>query len=319
MNDIYDVCCGLDVHKESIVACIIKTSKEPSKSNNEDNVDIEIRTFKTFFNDLIELRKWIEEENCHHVAMESTGIYWCPIYDELEKAFQGNIEILVTNARDMRTVPGKKTDIKDSQWIASLLRAGLLYGSFIPPVDIRELRLLTRYRKNIVEDINTQKNRIEKFLQGSGFKLSNFLTDIFGVSGRNLMNVLISKGKLSPTDVENETKRISQEKKDEIKVSINGSLTEHQRDFLKLQLSHLDELVSHQTVIEKSIETMAGKFSEKVSKLDTIPGIGFTSAAAIIAEIGTDMSKFPKAENFCSWAGVSPGDNKSAGKKKVLE
>lgn len=315
MNDIYDVCCGLDVHKESVVACIIKTSKDKDK----DNVEIEIRSFKTFFNDLVELRKWIEEENCHHVAMESTGIYWCPIYDELEKAFQGNIEILVTNARHMRTVPGKKTDIKDSQWIASLLRAGLLHGSFIPPLDVRELRLLTRYRKNIVEDINTQKNRIEKFLQGSGFKLSNFLTDIFGTSGRNLMNVLIDKGELSASDVENETKRISQEKKDEIKVSINGKLTEHQKYFLKLQLTHLDELISHQAVIEESIESMSGKFSESISRIDAIPGIGFTSAAAIIAEIGIDMSKFPTSENFCSWAGVSPGDNKSAGKKKAHE
>lgn len=319
MNDIYDVCCGLDIHKEIIVACIMKTSKEVSKNNNKDNVDIEIKSFKTFFNDLIKLRKWIEEEDCHHAAMESTGIYWCPIYDELEKAFQGNIEILVTNARHMRNVPGKKTDIKDSQWIASLLRAGLLHGSFIPPLDIRELRLLTRYRKNIVEDINTQKNRIEKFLQSCGFKLSNFLTDIFGTSGRNLMNVLISKGELSASDVENETKRISQEKKDEIKVSINGMLTQHQRDFLKLQLNHLDELISHQGVIEESIETMAGKFSESITHLDTIPGIGFTSATAIIAEIGTDMSEFPTTENFCSWAGVSPGDNKSAGKKKVHE
>ena len=314
MQVILDVCCGLDVHKESVVACIVKTNP-----NDRDDVIQEIRVFKTFLDDLASLRAWLESENCRHVAMESTGVYWFPVYDALEPAFNGDIEIIVTNARHMRNVPGKKTDIKDSEWIALLLRAGLLAGSFIPPQDVRELRQLTRYRKNVVEDVNTQKNRIEKSLQQAGFKLSTFLSDVFGVSGRNLINVLVKNGKLNPLDVESETKRISQIKKDEIKLSINGRLSKHQRDFLKMQLSLLDGLIAHLSAVEKSIAEISDKFNDSIELLDTIPGIAVTSSTAIIAEIGVDMSKWKTAEHFCSWAGLSPGNNESAGKKKVHE
>jgi transposase len=316
MQAILDICCGLDVHKESIVACILKTKN--SSNGNQEDVIKEIKIFKTFLNDLQDLKHWLESQNCHHVAMESTGVYWCPVYDILETCFNGNIEILVTNARHMKNVPGKKTDIKDSEWIATLLRAGLLTGSFIPPADIRELRQLTRYRKNIVEDINTQKNRIEKSLQQAGFKLSTFLTDVFGVSGRNLINVLITKGTITPADVDNEVKRISPSKKAEIKYSINGKLNAHQQNFIKMQLILLDELTQHLNIIEASISSFSVKFKNQINLLDTIPGIACTSATAIIAEIGIDMSKFKTAEHFCSWAGLAPGDNESAGKKKVL-
>jgi transposase len=229
------------------------------------------------------------------------------------------MELFVTNARHMRNVPGKKTDIKDAEWIATLLRAGLLRGSFIPPLDIRELRQLTRYRKNVVEDINTQKNRIEKTLQQAGFKLSTFLSDIFGVSGRNLIQVLIQRGKLTPNDVENETKCISPEKKHEIKLAVNGLLSERQRQFLQLQIGMLDDLLIHLATIEQSIAELSKTFINEIARLDTIPGIAITSAAAIIAELGVNMNKFPTAEHFCSWAGVVPGENESAGKKKVPE
>lgn len=316
---IYDICCGVDVHRDSVVACIIKTRNPSMPECNQSGIEKEIRVFKTFLDDLKQLRNWLETENCHHVAMESTGVYWFPVYDALEGACDGKMEILVTNARHMRNVPGKKTDVKDAEWISMLLRAGLLRGSFIPPLDVRELRQLTRYRKNVVEDINTQKNRIEKFLQQAGFKLSTFLSDVFGVSGRNLLRVLVRKGSLTPDDVDNETKRISSVKKEEIKRSVNGRLSEHQRNFLQLQLSLLDELQTHLTVVEQSICALSSKFENEISRLDTIPGIAMTSATAIIAEIGTDMSKFPTAEHFCSWAGLVPGNNESAGKKKVPE
>jgi transposase len=167
-----------------------------------------------------------------------------------------------------------------------------------------------------VNDINTQKNRIEKFLQQSGFKLSAFLTDVFGVSGRNLLRVLVSKGKLTPLDVENEVRNIAKGKKDEIKLSINGILNTHQKDFLKMQLSFLDEMLKHLQSIEDSIAVKSEPFEKQIASLDTIPGIAVTAATAIIAEIGTDMSKFPTAEHFCSWAGAAPGSNESAGKKK---
>jgi len=243
----------MDVHKDSVVACILKTRTSLAVSSKKDDVDKEIRVFGTFPDDLAQLRNWLETENCCHVAMESTGVYWQPIYEALETAYNGEMELLVVNAQHMKNVPGKKTDIKDAEWIASLLRSGLLSGSFIPPQDVRELRQLTRYRKNVVQDINTQKNRIEKNLQQAGFKLSTFLSDVFGVSGRNLIRVLIKNGKLSPLDVETETRRISKEKKAEIKRAINGQLTEKQRNFLQLQITLLDGLIAHLDVIEASI------------------------------------------------------------------
>lgn len=318
MQAILDICCGLDVHKDSVVACIIKSKKQSVLSNQTDDVDKEIRVFKTFLDDLTKLRDWLESENCHHVAMESTGVYWHPIYDALEPAFNGNIELLVVNARHMKNVPSKKTDFKDAEWIALLLRAGLLRGSFIPPQDIRELRQLTRYRKHMTNDINTQKNRIEKSLQQAGFKFSTFLSDIFCLSGRNLMNVLILKGKLTPLDVEEQAKFIRQVKRDEIKTALNGKLSKFQRDFLQLQLSHLDEITKHLVDIEKSIAKITEPFAEEIALMDTIPGIAKTSAIAILAEIGGDMRKFPTAEHFCSWAGLAPGSNTSANKKKKV-
>jgi len=319
MQTILNNCCGLDVHKDSVIACLLKTRNLLALSSSQDDVIKEIRVFKTFLNDLTQLRNWLEAEGCCHVAMESTGVYWFPVYDALEGACDGKMELLVTNARHMRNVPGKKTDIKDAEWIATLLRAGLLRGSFIPPLNVRELRQLTRYRKNVVEDISTQKNRIEKTLQQAGFKLSTFLSDIFGVSGRNLIRVLIKNGKLAPGDVENETKRISEGKKNEIKLAINGLLSVRQRQFLQLQISMLDDLLSHLAAVEQSIAELSMPFMDEIDRLDTIPGIGVTAAAAIIAEIGVAMNKFPTAEHFCSWAGVTPGDNQSAGKKKVPE
>ena len=316
---IYHNCCGMDVHKDSVVACIIKTRNPAVLETNQSSIEKEIRVFKTFLNDLTQLREWLESEGCQHVAMESTGIYWCPVYETLEGACGGKMEVLVTNARHMRNVPGKKTDIKDAEWIAMLLRAGLLRGSFIPPFEFRELRQLTRYRKNVVQDICTQKNRIEKALQQAGFKLSTFLSDVFGVSGRNILRILIHQGYLVPSDVDSATRRISSIKREEIKLSLNGRLSEHQRQFLQLQLVLLDGLQSHLDSIENAIAKLSSKFDTEIELLDTIPGIAVTSATAIIAEIGTDMSKFPTAEHFCSWAGLSPGNNKSAGKKKVQE
>jgi transposase len=319
MQTIFHNCCGLDVHKESIVACIIKTPKHLMNSSNNERVEKDIRIFETFSDNLMELRTWLEAEDCHHVAMESTGVYWFPVYEVLEKAFEGDIEILVVNAAHMKNVPGKKTDIKDAEWIASLLRAGLLRGSFIPPHDIRELRELTRYRKTIVQDICVQKNRIEKSLQMHGVKLSTFLTDVFGVSGRNLLLVLIKNGKLTRSDIESETRQISIEKKSEMKRTLNVHLTKQQCNFLKMQLEYLDEQLVHLETIESSIIELSDSFQTEIERLDTIPGIATTAATSIIAEIGTDMDKFPTAEHFCSWAGLSPGNNESAGKKKTLE
>jgi len=319
MQDILTNACGLDIHKETVVACIIKNKPILESCADESKVTVttEIRTFSTLHDDLQKLCLWLESEECLDVAMESTGIYWHPVYDVLETAFDGNINLLVVNARHMKNVPGKKTDVKDAEWIASLLRVGLLRGSFIPPVEIRQLRQLTRYRKTIVEDICTQKNRIEKFLQSSGYKLSSFLTDVFGTSGRSLMKILVSKGKITSKDVERELRGAARKKIKDMRHALNGVMNEHQRHFLSLQLEHLDSLISHQKKVEGDIEAKSAPFSDEIELLTTIPGIGPTAAEAIIAEIGADMSCFPTANHFTKWAGMSPGDNESAGKKKV--
>src|SRR5512136_2898320 len=186
MEDILECCCGLDVHKESIVACVLKGPIGAGLKPRS-----ETREFGTQLNDLIALREWLEENECHYVAMESTGIYWQPVYAVLEKSLSDDMHLLVVNARHMRNVPGKKTDMRDAEWIATLLRAGLLKGSFVPEQDIRDLRQFTRYRKALIRDITSQKNRIEKLLQSSGFRLSSFLSDIFGSSGLAIMHQLV--------------------------------------------------------------------------------------------------------------------------------
>jgi len=310
VQDLLEICCGLDVHKETIVACLIKGSV------NDDKPQKTIRTFSTLLPGLEELKGWLESENCHHVAMESTGIYWQPVYNILENAFDGTMVVIVANARHMKNVPGKKTDMKDAEWIATLLRAGLLNGSFIPPQAIRELRDLTRYRKSIIEELSSQKNRIEKHLQSCGFKLSNFLTDIFGVSGRAIIDHIAEHGSITAEEVESYVKTRARNKLQEIKLSVNGRMNRHQRNFLKLLLKHLDETHEHLREIEENINSELEKFKRQIEQLDGIPGIDKTAAAAIIAEIGIDMSKFKTAEHICSWAGLSPGNNESAGKKK---
>lgn len=308
MQDILEICCGLDVHKETAVACLLKGGL-----NNKPQA--KTRTFQTLLSGLEELKSWLEEENCRHVAMESTGVYWQPIYNVLESAFDGTIVLIVANARHMKNVPGKKTDMKDAEWIATLLRAGLLNGSFIPSQPIRRLRDLTRYRKSIVEEISAQKNRIEKHLQSCGFKLSTFLTDIFGVSGRAIIDQLARCGKISPQEVEQYVKRRAKAKLNEIKQAVNGQMDTLQREFLIILLQRLDESKEHLQLVEQKIDEELLKYQRQLEQLDGVPGISKTAAAAILAEIGIDMVRFKTAEHICSWAGLSPGNNESAGKK----
>lgn len=308
MKDLLEICCGLDVHKDKIVACILSGPIGKTAVS-------EIREFPTIASGLVQLRDWILSCGCFHVAMESTGIYWIALYEVLEAA-SPNFSLLVVNARHMKNVPGKKTDMRDAEWIASLLRAGLLNASFIPEKSIRELRHLTRYRKSIVHDITSQKNRIEKFLQSSGFRLSTFVSDIFGVTGRGIILHLISHGSIDRISLEKCLKTKTREHLDEILAAVNGSLSVHQRDFLKLMLGHYDTLRFHLADVETAILNEASPKSVQVEQLISIPGISATASVAVIAEIGTDMSHFKTAEHICSWAGLSPGNNESAGKRK---
>lgn len=311
MQDILEICCGLDVHKETVVACLLKGSKD-SKPESET------RTFSTLIPKLEELKAWLEEENCRHVAMESTGVYWQPVYNVLESSFDGGIVLIVANARHMKNVPGKKTDIKDAEWIASLLRAGLLQGSFVPSQPIRRLRDLTRYRKSIVEEITSQKNRIEKHLQSCGFKLSTFLTDIFGVSGRGVINHLAQYGHIFPEEVDPLIKKSARAKLNEIKLAVNGNMDDLQTEFLRILLQRLDDSCEHLQVIDQKIDEELLKYQKQLKQLDGIPGISITAAAAILAEIGIDMNHFKTADHICSWAGLTPGNHESAGKKSPV-
>lgn len=309
MQDLVDCCIGLDIHRDSVVACLLSGSMDCKPSQ-------EILTFGTFATDLNELRDWVVSTNCRYVAMESTGIYWQPVYERLENCFSGDINLLVVNARHMKNVPGKKTDMRDAEWIATLLRAGLLTGSFIPAKPFRELRHLTRYRKALVQDSTAQKNRIDKFLQGAGFRLTRFISNIFGVSGRAIMRHLCEHGSIGKTELLQCLKTQTRNKLDDILISVNGELSVHDRQILSMMLLHLDDIELRKTEAEIAINTAIRLHEEAFLIITSIPGIDVVAATAIIAEIGTDMSCFKTAEHICSWAGLAPGNNESAGKRK---
>jgi transposase len=309
MEALLEICCGLDIHKEEITACLLTGGLDVKPS-------AEIRTFSTMSSGLQDLKEWLEKRNCKHIAMESTGIYWIAPYEVLERINGGDVQLMVVNARDMRNVPGHKTDIKDSEWIATLLRCGMLKSSFIPPKDFRELRKSTRYRKSIVWDIASQKNRIEKHLQAAGFRLSVFLSDIFGVSGRNIMAQIILRGSVNKAVVDECLRGKTRSKTQEILESVNGTMDEFDREMLSAKLKHLDTLTGHLVTVDEMIQNKVEPYTAVISFLTGIPGISTISAPAILAEIGVDMSVFPTSEHLASWSGMSPGNNESAGKRK---
>jgi transposase len=311
MDDILDCCCGLDIHKESIVVCLLAG---PVKSQLKPHS--EIKEFSTQMKDLLALRQWLEKHQCHYVAMESTGIYWQPVYAVLEASLSDEMHLLVVNAWHMKNVPGKKTDMRDAEWIATLLRAGLLKGSFVPERDIRDLRQFTRYRKALIRDITSQKNRIEKLLRSNGFRLSSFLSDSFGSSGLAVMNQLVQVGFLTRESLEMSLKSKARQKADDILSNLNGILSVPQRKLLHMQLVHLADLQANLRQVEEEIHDSFSQFQGPIELLDSIPGIDQTAAYTILAEIGKEMSAFPTAQHICSWAGLAPGNYKSANKQK---
>ena len=311
MEDILECCCGLDIHKETLVACLLK-----GPLDNGLRPRSEIKEFGTQLKDLNGLRQWLHEHECCYVAMESTGIYWQPVYAVLEMALPDEMHLLVVNARHMKNVPGKKTDMRDAEWIATLLRAGLLKGSFVPERDIRDLRQFTRYRKALIRDITSQKNRIEKLLQSNGFRLSSFLADIFGSSGLAIMEQLVQVGSISGQSLDQCLKGRARQKASDILSSLNGILSGPQRKLLKMQLAHLADLQANLQEVEVEIHHDFSQFQGPIELLDSIPGIDLTAAYAILAEIGQEMSAFPTAQHICSWAGLAPGSHKSAKKQK---
>lgn len=296
--------CGLDVHQATVVACLLVVLKN-------GQVQKQVRTFGTTTRELVGLREWLLSEGCTHVAMESTGVYWKPIYAILEGAF----EIVVANAQHVKKVPGRKTDVKDAEWIADLLCHGLLRSSFVPPKPIRELRDLTRYRRKLVESGSAERNRLLKVLETANIKLASVATDVFGVSGRLMLQTLI-RGKESPQEMAELAKGRMRNKISELELALEGKVEEHHRFLLRLQLDRVEAAEKDLAVLEQRIEEKLKPYAAQVALLDDIPGVDWTLAAAIIAELGVDMSVFQSVSQLASWAGVCPGNNESAGKRK---
>ncbi|MBU0906234.1 MAG: IS110 family transposase [Firmicutes bacterium] len=301
MEVIIDHACGMDVHKDSITACIMTPKGK------------EIRTFPTKTVFLLQLIDWIKEHGCTHVAMESTGVYWKPIVNILEAE---NIEFLVVNAQHMKAVPGRKTDAKDAEWITKLLRHGLLKASFIPNRIQRELRELVRYRRSMIEERARQHNRIQKVLEGANIKLGSVVSDIMGVSARDMLRA-IADGEDDPEKLASFARRTMKKKKDELELALRGYINPHQRLMIKTILTHIDFLSDQIDMLDQEIANRFISDQQDIERLDSIPGIATRMAEQILAEIGTDVAnQFPSAAHLCSWAGLVPGHNESAGKRK---
>lgn len=301
MDIIVERCCGLDVHKETVVACIMGSG-----------IKKEIRTYSTMTNNLLQLKEWLIEQGITHVAMESTGIYWKPIFNILEDSF----EVILVNARHIKNVPGRKTDVKDSEWLCKLLRNGLVRGSFVPPKDIRELRDMTRYRRKLVQAISAEKNRIQKVLEDSNIKLSSVVSDTFGVSSTIIIDELI-KGELTIEEMAGLVKGRLTSRKAEIREALVGKFQEHHKLMISSSLKHIKSIEKVIADIDLQIDKKLTPYREEYELLQTIPGVKEHGAASIIAEIGVDMDRFPTEGHLSSWAGMSPGNNESAGKKKL--
>lgn len=307
MDKVYDICCGIDVHKKLIVACLRKGSK---------NV---IREFGATTRELLTLADWLKESDCKMVAMESTASYWKPLYNILESS---GLNAMVVNAHHMKAVPGRKTDVKDAEWIADLLQHGLLQASYIPDKDQRELRELVRYRKSLTGERSRELNRLQKMLEGANIKLSGTVRDINGKSARNLLEYIITgapfdEAKYDELYDQNVISHNLKATKEQIIDDLHGVMSPLQRRMMKELLMHLDELNAHIKNLDDEIDNFMKPEEKKASEtIQSIPGIGNTSAQAIISVIGTDMSRFPTDSHIASWAGLCPGDNESAKKRK---
>ncbi|WP_078430500.1 IS110 family transposase [Alkalihalobacterium alkalinitrilicum] len=301
MDVIIERACGMDVHKDSITACIITPKGK------------EIQSFSTKTVFLLKLLDWIKEHGCTHVAMESTSAYWKPIVNLLESE---DIVFLVVNAQHIKAVPGRKSDVNDAEWIAKLLRHGLLKASFIPDRNQRELRELVRYRRSIIEERARQHNRIQKVLEGANIKLGSVISDIMGVSSKNMLRA-IAEGEDDPEKLANLAQRTLKRKKDDLELALRGYISPNQRLMLKTIIKHIDFLSEEIEKLDQEVAKRVSSYQEDIDRLDSIPGIATRMAEQILSEVGTDVKQqFPSAAHMCSWAGLVPGQNESAGKRK---
>jgi transposase len=303
MRIVYARCCGLDVHKKSISACLL-TPAEGSGTEQQ------VRRFGTMTRDLLELADWLAFNEVTHVAMESTGVYWKSVWNILEASFT----ILLVNAQHVKAVPGRKTDAKDCQWIADLLQHGLLRGSFVPPSSIRELRDLTRTRASLQQDHTAVANRMQKILEDANIKLASVATDWLGASGRAILSRMLD-GEKDAGKLADLCRGRLRDKIPEMELALEGRMSEHHRWLLRLQREQLEFLETQVAKLETKIQDKMQAYQEAVDLCTTIPGIEAVAAANLIAEIGVNMDQFPSAAHLASWAGVCPGNNESAGKR----
>jgi transposase len=304
METLYERCCGLDLHKRTVVACLVT----PGPTGQ---VQKAIRTFGTLTDELLALGDWLAEAGCTHVAMEGTGVYWKPVYNLLEDRFT----LILANAQHIKAVPGRKTDVKDCEWIADLLRHGLLRASFVPDREQRELRELTRYRTSLVQERTAEVNRLQKTLEGANIKLASVASDVLGRSGRAMLAALIA-GEADVALLAGLAQGVLSQKGAELRRALTGRMGAHQRFLLGEQLRHIEALEASIARVSEEIAERLRPFEPALEQLDTIPGVGRRIAEILVAEIGTDMRRFPTAGHLASWAGMCPGNNESAGKRK---
>lgn len=302
MEVLYPRCAGLDVHKDTVVACI-RCVTEP--------VHREVRTFATTTSDLFELADWLESHGCTHVAMEATGVYWKPVWHILEARF----ELVLANAQHIRNVPGRKTDVNDAMWIADLLAHGLIRGSFVPPARIQELRDLTRTRKQLVREISQHTLRIHKVLEDANLKVASVLSSVLGTSGRAMLAAIVA-GQDNPEHLADLAVGTARRKRVELIEALRGRTTDHHRAMLKLHLGLIAALESALAELDGAAGKLLAPIQERAALLTTMPGVSDIVAQVIVAEIGVDMSRFPTAGHLVSWAGLCPRNDESAGKRR---
>jgi transposase len=304
MEAIVECCAGLDVHQASVVACLNSgTAGQRSRK--------EVRTFATTRTALEAMADWLTSSDCTLVAMESTGIYWHPVYAALE----GQFELIVGNAQHIKNVPGRKTDVKDCEWISDLARHGLIARSFVPPRPIRDLRDLTRYRRKLSQTQAAERNRLIKLLESANIKLSGLISDVFGVSGRAMLDALIA-GQETPVEMAQHARARMRRKQEALAQALNGRIDAHHRFLLRMQFDRIRAAETDLERLDARLRETLAPYAEPLRRLMQIPGVNWITAATIIAEIGLDMSAFVSAAHLASWCGLCPGNHRSAGRQK---
>jgi len=301
MEVVYRCCCGIDVHKRVIVACLNNGGKR------------ELRELGTTTGEIRELANWLTEAGCEMIAMESTGVFWKPLYNLFEVL---GLDAMVVNASHMKALPGRKTDVKDAEWIANLLMHGLLRASFIPDREQRERREIARYRKSLIDERAREINRLQKVLEGANIKLASVVRNINGTSSRKLIGTIIADESPSADEVVQLLHPKMRKNLDQIMLSIEGITTSLQRKLIAKIVDHIDDMTHRIDDMDDFIRDYESEYEDAIAKLEKVPGIARRSAEVILAEIGVDMTRFPSAAHLCSWAGVAPGNNQSAGRQK---